>query len=81
MRTNPRQRAPLTRCDAIERPTAIRAPAKRLPPPGSRAWCKRSCGRCGSFQNLALVDPAMPIARGLLRAPEIWIDDALCRAA
>jgi hypothetical protein len=32
--------------------------------------------------RFTLVDPAMPpITRGLLRAPEIWIDDALCRAA
>ncbi len=29
-----------------------------------------------------LVNPGMPpVTRGLLRAPEIWIDDALCRAA
>jgi hypothetical protein len=33
-------------------------------------------------QAKALVDAAMPpITRGLFRAREIWIDDALCRAA
>src|SRR5882757_7334265 len=36
--------------------------------------------RCGI--DKALVDVAMPpITRGRFRAREIWIDDALCRAA
>jgi hypothetical protein len=28
--------------------------ARRLPEPRPRAWRKRSCARCGSFQNLIL---------------------------
>ena len=83
MRHNPLQagywrKAWVLRCDLIDRGRAMKGRLRFF-----NQWSQAGpAAQFGSFHDLALVDAAMPpIARGPLRAREIWIDDALCRAA
>ena len=61
MRTNPRQRAPLTRCNAIGRTYSDPSTCQTIASTGSQAWRKQSGGQCGSFQNLVLKGHAFGI--------------------
>ena len=53
MRTNPRQRAPLTRCNAIDLQRSGHLPDDRENQNRKHAH-RPSCGQSGSFQNLVL---------------------------